>query len=102
MRDVQSWRTPSRAYISCLATAFYDKGLREKELVDAVTGIVPRWKRQFDAPISDNALTQRAEKSRRYPSEAPETNPTKKVLWNKAKDDAKRGVRGKLPRRLRQ
>ena len=92
MRNVQSWKTPSRAYISCLATAHYDMGLRGKNLVAAVKHIVPRWKGHFDKPPTDNALVQRADKSRRIKSEAPEINLVKKPLWKKAKSDAKRSV----------
>lgn len=93
-RIVQPWSTPERAYVSCLATAAYDAGKRGKELVEAVTRIVPKWRSLFVVPPSDSALINRARNSRRGPTsktEAPEVSPRKKAIWPVAKRDYKTG-----------
>lgn len=93
-RVVQSWNAPKRAYVSCLATAAWDDGKRGRQLVEAVTAIVPRWRSWFDTPPSDSALINRAHHSRCGPTaktEAPEVSQHKKAIWPIAKRDYKAG-----------
>lgn len=92
LRVVQSWRTRPRAYLSCLGTRAYDDGKRGKQIVEAVTAIVPRWRTWFDTPPTDRALMMRAHNSRCGPTsetEAPEVSPYKKEVWPMAKRDYK-------------
>ena len=95
-RVVQSWRAPMRAYVSCLATAAWDDGKREAQIVEAVSTIVPRWRSFFDKSPTDRALAMRARNSPRGPTaktEAPEGNVHKKGIWPIAKRDYKAGKR---------
>lgn len=95
-RVVQSWRAPKRAYVSCLATAAWDDGKREAQIVEAVAAIVPRWRSYFDKPPTDRALVMRARNSRCGPTrkrEAPEVNVHKKEIWPMAKRDYRSGKR---------
>jgi hypothetical protein len=94
-RVVQSWNTPERAYVSCLATAAYDDGKRGMQIVYAVEDIAPWWHSAFDTEPSDTALISRAHNSRRGPTsktEAPEVSVHKKPVWRMAKRDYKAGV----------
>lgn len=99
-RIVQSWIAPMRSYVSCLATAAFDDGLRGAALVEAVSSIVPRWRSLFETPPTDTALISRAHKSRRGPTsetEAPEVNMYKKAIWPIAKRDHNSGKRTFYP-----
>jgi hypothetical protein len=94
-RTVQSWSTPERAYVSCLATAAYDDGKRGKQIVAAVANIVPDWKSFFEVPPSNGALINRAHNSRCSPTsktEAPEVSKHKKSVWPMAEKDYRLGV----------
>jgi hypothetical protein len=95
-RIVQSWIAPMRAYVSCLATAAFDDGLRGAGLVEAVSSIVPKWRSLFETAPTDTALISRAHNSRCGPTsetEAPEANVHKKAIWPIAKRDYKAGKR---------
>jgi hypothetical protein len=75
-RVVQSWRSFAEGRLmKAMAVKLHDNGLRGRALEQKFKYLVPHWKSYFDKPISDGAVSQRADKGRRYPSENPEHDP---------------------------
>jgi hypothetical protein len=73
-RVINSWDFPEGRLMKAVAVRLYDMGLRGKTLEQKFSRLIPRWKSYFSKPISDGALSQRADKARRYINEAPENN----------------------------
>ncbi|MGB3043127.1 MAG: hypothetical protein WBB98_08055, partial [Xanthobacteraceae bacterium] len=84
-------KTHGRRRLKCMAVALHDTGLRGSALLARFVELVPRWKLEFDGPISDNAVLQRADKGRRYVTEWPENNPLTAPHWKAAVRDVRRG-----------
>ncbi|MGE0750820.1 MAG: hypothetical protein AB7K64_09560 [Variibacter sp.] len=68
-RVVNSWRSPEKLLMKAIAVALYDDGLRGRHLEETFEKIVPHWRSYFSNAVSANALSQRADKARRYPRE---------------------------------
>lgn len=81
-----SWKFPAALLFKCIATRLRDKGYKGASLEREFTRRIPFWKSYFDGPITDNALSQRADKCRRYESEKPETNKSMSPYWKSACD----------------
>jgi hypothetical protein len=88
-RTVNSWRFPQGLLMKAIAVALHDEGLRGRALEERFEKIVPHWRGYFSSPISDNALSQRADKARRYPREFEPLRP----YWRAARRIARSGVR---------
>ena len=74
--------------MKAIAVALHDDGLRGRVLEEEFARLVPHWKSYFASPISDNAISQRADKGRRYPSENPEHHP---ATWRAARRAVRAG-----------
>jgi hypothetical protein len=75
-RVVQSWlRFPEGRLMKAIAVRLHDSDLRGQALEQEFARLVPHWKSYFPRPISDSAVSHRADKGRRYPSENPEHEP---------------------------
>ena len=92
-RVVNSWSFPEGCVMKAIATHLYDAGLRGAALERKFESILPHWKTFFDKPISTGAISQRADKARRYANENPETHPLIRQHWRRAGAIARRGVR---------
>jgi len=75
-RVVQSWVSfPEGRLMKAIAVKLHDNGLRGKALERKFMRLVPYWRSYFSRYISDSAISQRADKGRRYPNENPEHDP---------------------------
>src|SRR5205809_4474315 len=92
-RIVNSWNFREGRFMKCVATWLYDRGLRGRALLAEFRRLIPHWKEYFERPISDDAVVQRADKARRYPSENPQSNPRLKPYWRVAGEAVRRGNR---------
>jgi chemotaxis regulatin CheY-phosphate phosphatase CheZ len=88
-RIVQSWVSfPEGKAMKAIATCYFDQGHRGRALENEFKKLVPVWRSYFKRPINDSAISQRADKARRYASEAPEHDPR---LWRAVKNAVRAG-----------
>jgi hypothetical protein len=92
-RVVNSWNFPEGRLMKTVAARLHDQGLRGGALKKEFERLFPHWKSYFDKPISTNAISQRADKARRYASENPETHPLMRVYWRPAGGIVRRRAR---------
>jgi hypothetical protein len=95
-RTVQSWRFGEGLLMKAIAVVLHDEGLRGHGLEAAFGKLVPKWKTFFRKPISGNALSQRADKARRYPREFDAIAPhmaTAKIIVSEGRPLGKRELR---------
>ena len=88
-RTVQSWRFPEGLLMKAVAIKLFDDGLRGQALEQRFAKIVPHWRDYFEKPISSAAITQRADKARRYPHEFEAVRP----FWEAAQKIVRAGKR---------